>query len=76
VEDFVHAADLFEKFYRGRLLGSDFITRSVQTASRSKVLQTLMNSFVAGKQDYKSLRTKLARQLPAICFQVMRSAFT
>jgi flavin-dependent dehydrogenase len=76
VEDFVQAADLFEKFYQGRLLGSDFITRAVQTASRSKILQTLMNSFVAGKQDYKSLRTKLVRQLPAICFQVMRSAVT
>jgi flavin-dependent dehydrogenase len=76
VEDFVHAADLFEKFYRGRLLGSDFITRSVQTASRSKILQTLMNSFVAGRQDYRSLKAKLVRQLPAICLQVMRSAFT
>jgi flavin-dependent dehydrogenase len=76
VEDFVHAANLFEKFYQGRLLGSDFITRAVQTAARSKILQTLMNSFVAGKQDYRSLRGKLVRQLPAICFQVMRSAFT
>jgi flavin-dependent dehydrogenase len=76
VEDFVHAAGLFEKFYQGRLFGSDFITRAVQTAARSNILQTLMNSFVAGKQDYKSLRTRLVLQLPAICFQVMRSAFT
>jgi flavin-dependent dehydrogenase len=75
VGDFVHAADLFEKFYRGRLLGSDFITRSVQTASRSKIVQALMNSFVAGRQDYRSLKSKLVWHLPGICLQVMRSAF-
>jgi flavin-dependent dehydrogenase len=75
VEDFIHAAELFEKFYTGRFLGSDFITRVVQTTSRSKILQTLMNSFIAGKQDYKSVRSKLLRKLPRICLQVMRSAF-
>jgi flavin-dependent dehydrogenase len=76
VEDFVHAARLFEKFYQGRLLGSDFITRAVQTASRSKIVQTLMNSFVAGKQDYRSLKSKLLWRLPGIFVQVMRSALT
>ena len=75
VDDFIQAAELFEKFYTGRFLGSDFITRVVQTTSRSKVLQTLMNSFIAGKQDYKSLRSTLIRMLPRICLQVMRSAF-
>jgi len=75
VDDFIQAAELFEKFYTGRFLGSDFITRVVQTTSRSKVLQTLMNSFIAGKQDYKSLRSTLIRRLPRICLQVMRSAF-
>jgi len=76
VEDFVHAARLFEKFYQGRLLGSDFITRAVQAASRSKIVQALMNSLVAGKQDYRSLKSKLLWRLPGIFVQVMRSART
>jgi flavin-dependent dehydrogenase len=73
--DFVHAAQLFERFYTGRFLGSDFITRMVQTTARSRVLQKIMNSFVAGKLDYRSLRPKLVRQAPAILWQILGSSF-
>ena len=76
VEDFIHAAELFEKFYLGNFLGADFITRMVQSTSRSQALQSVMNSFIAGRQDYKSLRRKLIQQSPRILFQIMGSAFT
>ncbi len=71
--DFIHAAELFEKFYTGNFLGSDFITRMVQTTSRSKVLQRVMNRFVAGKQNYQSLRSNLARKSPQILLELMSS---
>jgi flavin-dependent dehydrogenase len=76
VEDFIHAAELFEKFYLGNFLGADFVTRMVQSTSRSRALQSVMNSFIAGRQDYKSLRRKLIQQSPRILFQIMGSAFT
>lgn len=75
VADFIHAAELFEKFYAGDLLGSDFITRMVQASSRSGALRSIMNAFVAGKQDYRSLRATLIRKSPQIALQVIGSAF-
>src|SRR5262245_12372332 len=73
--DFVHAAELFERFYAGDFLGSDFITRMVQASSRSTALRSIMNAFVAGRQDYRSLRTTLIRKSPRITLQVIGSAF-
>lgn len=70
VGDFIHAAELFEKFYAGDFLGSDFITRMVQTASRSRGLRSIMNAFVAGRQDYRSLRANLLRRSPRILFDL------
>jgi flavin-dependent dehydrogenase len=76
IEDFIHGAELFEKFYLGNFLGSDFITRMVQCTSRSQALQSVMNSFISGKQGYKSLRRKLIQQSPRILFQIAGSNFT
>jgi len=75
VADFIHAAELFEKFYAGDFLGADFITRMVQASSRSGALRSIMNAFVAGKQDYRSLRATLIRKSPQIALQVIGSAF-
>lgn len=70
VEDFVHAASLFERFYTGNFLGSDFITRMVQTISRSESLRSVMSSFISGRQGYKSLRRELLRKSPRILCQL------
>ncbi|HEU0007093.1 MAG TPA: NAD(P)/FAD-dependent oxidoreductase [Terriglobia bacterium] len=75
VADFIHAAELFEKFYAGDFLGADFITRMVQASSRSRALRSIMNAFVAGRQDYRSLRATLIRKSPQIALQVIGSAF-
>ncbi len=74
-DDFIHAAKLFEKFYAGDFLGTDFITRMVQASSRSHALRSIMNAFVAGRQDYGSLRATLLRKSPQIALQVLGSAF-
>ncbi|MBM3804245.1 MAG: NAD(P)/FAD-dependent oxidoreductase [Acidimicrobiia bacterium] len=73
--DFTHAAEMFEKFYTGDFLGSDFITRMVQASSRSAALRSIMNAFVAGRQDYRSLRTTLLRKCPRIGLEIAASAF-
>jgi flavin-dependent dehydrogenase len=73
VADFIHAAELFEKFYAGRFLGSDFITRMVQATSRSQTLRNTMNAFVAGRQDYRTLRWHLIRKTPQVLLQMAGS---
>ena len=73
VADFIHAAELFNKFYTGKFLGSDFITRMVQTTSRSRTLRETMNAFVAGRQDYRTLRAHLIRKTPQILLQLATS---
>jgi flavin-dependent dehydrogenase len=73
--DFIHGAELFEKFYAGDFLGSDFITRMVQASSRSRALRSIMNAFVAGRQDYRTLRATLVCKSPQIAFQIIGSAF-
>ncbi|MCI0348245.1 MAG: NAD(P)/FAD-dependent oxidoreductase [Acidobacteriales bacterium] len=73
--DFIHAAELFERFYAGDFLGADFITRMVQAASRSQTLRSVMNAFIAGQQDYRSLRTKLIRKSPRIIVEIAASTF-
>jgi geranylgeranyl reductase family protein len=73
--DFIRGAELFEQFYAGDFLGSDFITRMVQASSRSRALRSIMNAFVAGRQDYRSLRATLLRKSPLIALQVIASAF-
>ena len=73
VADFIHAAELFERFYTGNFLGSDFITRMVQSTSRSRTLRETMNAFVAGRQDYRTLRAHLIRKTPQILLQLATS---
>lgn len=73
--DFIYGAELFERFYAGDLLGSDFITRMVQASSRSRALRSIMTDFVAGRQDYRTLRATLVRKSPQIALQIIGSAF-
>ena len=73
--DFMHGAELFEKFYAGDFLGSDFITRMVQASARSTTLRSIMNAFVAGRQNYRSLRATLIWKSPQIALQVIGSVF-
>jgi flavin-dependent dehydrogenase len=74
VADFMYAADLFHRFYTGKFLGADFITRMVQTTARSRALRQIMNAFVAGQQNYQSLQTNLMRKTPQILLQMVGSA--
>jgi geranylgeranyl reductase family protein len=71
--DFIRAAELFERFYAGDFLGSDFITRMVQASARSRTLRSIMNAFVAGRQDYRSLRASLIRKSPRIIADIAAS---
>ncbi len=73
VADFVEGSGLFERFYSGDFLGSDFITRMVQTAARSASLRSIMNHFIAGHQDYRSLRRNLFRKAPRVVFEAAAS---
>jgi flavin-dependent dehydrogenase len=74
VDDFVCAAELFESFYTGRFLGSTFINRMVRVASRSPALCEIMDDFVAGKQNYRSLRSTLLRKSGKVFLQVVISS--
>ena len=69
--DFIHGAQLFERFYAGKFLGSDFITRMVQIIRRSPALESVMNSFVSGKQNYRTLRSTLLRRSPRILMELL-----
>jgi flavin-dependent dehydrogenase len=69
--DFIHGANLFDRFYAGKFLGSDFITRMVQIIRRSPALRSVMNSFVSGKQNYKTLRSTLLRRSPRILMELL-----
>lgn len=75
VDDFVCGAELFESFYAGRFLGSTFISRMVQVASRSSALCEIMDDFVAGRQNYGSLRSTLLRKSGKVLLQVVLSSF-
>ncbi|MEW5977552.1 MAG: NAD(P)/FAD-dependent oxidoreductase [Acidobacteriota bacterium] len=76
VEDFVKAAEWFDAFYTGRFLGSDFVGRMVQAAGHSQALRDIMNGFVSGTQDYRTLRSKLLRKGPRISLQIAASLVT
>jgi len=76
LDDFINAAEIFERFYTGNLLGSDFLTRMVQLTSRSKVLRGIMNDFVDGRQDYRSLRSRLVWKTPQIMLDVLQSTWS
>lgn len=71
--DFVQGAELFERFYTGGFLGADFITRMVQTTARSRTLQQVVRTFVAGRQDYRSLRSTLVLSAPRILLDMVAS---
>jgi flavin-dependent dehydrogenase len=69
--DFIHGANLFDRFYAGKFLGSDFITRMVQCTRKSPVLQSAMNAFVSGKQNYRTLKLTLLRKSPRILMDLL-----
>jgi flavin-dependent dehydrogenase len=69
--DFIHGANLFDRFYAGKFLGSDFITRMVQCTRRCPALQSTMNSFVSGKQNYRTIKLTLLRKFPRILMELL-----
>ncbi|MFN8006482.1 MAG: NAD(P)/FAD-dependent oxidoreductase [Terriglobia bacterium] len=71
VGDFICGANLFEKFYAGQIMGRDFITRMVQWSRKSKILCATMNAFVAGKQNYRTLKYSLLRKSPLILLELL-----
>lgn len=66
VRDFIHAAEMSETFYLGKVGWTDWLTLMVRATSRSMTLQAMMNSLMAGRQDYATLVPRLLRLLPRI----------
>ena len=73
--DFIHGAELFENSMRETSWAPDFITRMVQARPVADALRSIMNAFVAGRQDYRTLRAALVRKSPQIALQIIGSAF-
>lgn len=73
VEDFISGAEFFDRFYAGNLLGSGFINRMIQIASRSTTLRKVVNTFVAGQQPYRTLRTSLLGKAPKVAGDMLLS---
>ena len=73
VSDFISGADFFDQFYGGDFLGSGFINRMIQIASRSNTLRKVMNAFVAGQQPYRTLRTSLLGKAPKVAGDMLLS---
>ena len=71
VEDFRCGAGFFEKFYAGHLLGVDFITRMVRSSARSRTLRNITTDFVAGRQDYRTLRRRMLRRAPSVLWEML-----
>ncbi len=72
VRDFIHAAEMSETFFLGKVGWTDWLTLMVRATSRSLTLQTMMNSLMAGKQDYATLVPRLLRLLPKILGELAR----
>lgn len=66
VRDFIHAADMSETFYLGKVGWTDWLTLMVRTVSRSPALQILMNQLMAGHQEYGTLIPHVIHLLPQV----------
>lgn len=71
MEDLRRGAGFFEKFYAGHLLGVDFITGMVQARARRRTLRPIAPEFVAGRQDYRTLRRRMLLEAPSVLREVL-----
>jgi flavin-dependent dehydrogenase len=73
VSDLIVGAQFFDRFYTGIFLGSSFIDRMVELASRSLELRRVLNAFIAGQQPYQTLRPTLLEKVPRVAGELFRS---
>ena len=73
LRDFIHAAEIFESFYFGKMFGMDFLSVMVRTVSRSQALRSTMNALISGGQNYETLKESLLRQFPRVAWQLAAS---
>jgi flavin-dependent dehydrogenase len=64
--ELLRASRMYRRFYKGRFLGADFKKRTVQLATRSQTLKTILVSLISGNQSYMSLKKKLLFSVPAV----------
>ena len=67
------AARLADRFYSSKWLGGNALERMVQFTNRSASFRDLMQDLFAGTQEYRGLRQRLRRTLPAIVAEAMVS---
>lgn len=64
--ELARAARMYGKFYNGHFLGGDFRKRTIQLARRSRTVQQILGSLIAGNQPYLSLKKKLLLSVPSV----------
>jgi flavin-dependent dehydrogenase len=57
------AAGIARRFYCGRFLGGEVTRRMIQFTRRSATFRALMRDIFSGRQEYRSLKRRLWRQL-------------
>ena len=60
------AARVAQRFYRGQIFGDSVLERMVSLTAQSASFRDLMSDLFAGIQDYRDLRTRLYKILPAV----------
>jgi flavin-dependent dehydrogenase len=68
------AAGVANRFYGGRWLGRTVIERMIQFTENSGSFRELMRDMFAGSQNYRDLRYRLYRSLPAMLAESLASA--
>lgn len=64
--ELARASRMYGKFYGGRFLGGDFRKRTIQLARRSRTVQQILGSLIAGNQPYLNLKKKLVLSVPSV----------
>jgi flavin-dependent dehydrogenase len=60
------AARVAQRFYRGQIFGDSVLEQMVSLTAQSASFRDLMSDLFAGIQDYRDLRTRLYKILPAV----------
>jgi flavin-dependent dehydrogenase len=67
------AARVSERFYRGQVFGESVTEQMVALTSQSDTFRDLMSDLFAGIQEYRSLKARLYRILPAVMAEGLAS---
>jgi geranylgeranyl reductase family protein len=70
-DDLSRASAMYRKFYTGQFLGADFRKRAVQLTRKSRTMQRIIDSFIAGSQPYAGLKKKLLFSMPAVAWDLV-----